>query len=304
MIAPFISVAELDRMRGAAEREGTGEPRPRVVVVDSRWYLDGRSGAEAYAQGHLPGAVFVDLDTVLAAPPSAAAGRHPLPEPEVFARGLEAAGVGDDATVVVYDDAGGVIAARLVWMLRTLRQSAAVLDGGIAAWQSAHPEQPLEVGGAGEGAGEGRRASRTIRPWPAAALATVDETQAAAADGTALVLDARTADRYRGDLEPVDARPGHIPGAHSFSCRDNVAADGTLLAAATLRERLTALGADRLPVISYCGSGVTACHTLLVLEHVGLEQAGQPAGRLYPGSWSQYAADPQRPVAVGSGASD
>lgn len=309
MIAPFLSVADLDRMRADAAHGSAdtahrpADTAPRVVVVDTRWYLDGRSGADAYAQGHLPGAVFVDLDTVLAAPPSAAAGRHPLPEPEVFARGLEAAGIGDDDTVVVYDDAGGVIAARLVWMLRALGQSAAVLDGGLAAWQSTHPEQPLEVGAvasgtpaasAGAGAGDGRRASRTVRSWPAAALATIDETQAAAADGTALVLDARTADRYRGDTEPVDARPGHIPGAQSLSCRDNVAADGTLLDTATLRERLAALGADRLPVISYCGSGVTACHTLLVLEQVGL-----PAGRLYPGSWSQYAADPQRPAATG-----
>lgn len=129
MIAPFLSVAELDRKRADAAH-GPAESAPRVVVVDTRWYLDGRSGADAYAQGHLPGAVFVDLDTVLAAPPSAAAGRHPLPEPEVFARGLEAAGIGDDDTVVVYDDAGGVIAARLVWMLRALGQSAAVLDGG------------------------------------------------------------------------------------------------------------------------------------------------------------------------------
>lgn len=292
MIAPFLSVADLDRMRAAAAHDAAAGPQ-RVVVVDSRWYLDGRSGADAYARGHLPGAVFVDLDTVLAGPPSTAAGRHPLPEPEVFARGLAAAGIGDDDTVVVYDDAGGVIAARLVWMLRTLGQSAAVLDGGLAAWQSAHPEQPLEVGKPA-GAGDASPASRTMRSWPAAALATIDETQTAAADGTAIVLDARTADRYRGDTEPVDARPGHIPGATSFSCRDNVAADGTLLDTATLRERLAALGADRLPVISYCGSGVTACHTLLVIEQVGL-----PVGRLYPGSWSQYAADPQRPAATG-----
>lgn len=293
MIAPFVSVAELDRMRAGVERDSTDGARPRVVVVDSRWYLDGRSGADAYAHGHLPGAVFVDLDTVLAGPPSAAAGRHPLPEPEVFARGLAAAGIGDDDTVVVYDDAGGVIAARLVWMLRALGQSAAVLDGGLAGWQQAHPEEVLEAGEPA-GAGDASPASRTVRSWPAAALATIDETQAAAADGTAIVLDARTADRYRGDTEPVDARPGHIPGAASLSCRDNVAADGTLLDTATLRERLMALGADRLPVISYCGSGVTACHTLLVLEQVGL-----PAGRLYPGSWSQYAADAQRPVATG-----
>jgi len=312
-VSPFVSVAELDRMRAPAAADGEASASPRVVVVDSRWYLDGRSGAEAYAHGHVPGAVFVDLDTVLAGRPSAAAGRHPLPEPEVFARGLAAAGIGDDDTVVVYDDAGGVIAARLVWMLRVLGQSAAVLDGGLAAWQAAHPEQPLEAGAdarrtdgspvaadpggaalGGEVAGGVRPASRTARPWPAAALATIDETQVAAAGGTALVLDARTADRYRGDTEPVDARPGHIPGARSLSCRDNVAADGTLLPVATLRERLAALGADRKPVISYCGSGVTACHTLLVLEQVGL-----PAGRLYPGSWSQYAADPQRPAATG-----
>jgi thiosulfate/3-mercaptopyruvate sulfurtransferase len=308
-VSPFVSVAELDRMRAPAAADGEASASPRVVVVDSRWYLDGRSGADAYAQGHLPGAVFVDLDTVLAAPPSAAAGRHPLPEPEVFARGLDAVGIGDADTVVVYDDAGGVIAARLVWMLRVLGQSAAVLDGGLAAWQAAHPEQPLESGAgalppaaaspstaarAGEGAGGVSPASRTARPWPAAALATIDETETAAADGTSLVLDARTADRYRGETEPVDARPGHVPGARSLSCRDNVAADGTLLPVATLRERLTALGADRQPVISYCGSGVTACHTLLVLEQVGL-----PAGRLYPGSWSQYAADPQRPAATG-----
>lgn len=284
MIAPFISTAELDDLL-ATDARGDGD----VVIVDSRWYLDGRSGAEAYAHGHLPGAVFVDLDVWLAGAPSPAAGRHPLPEPHVFARGMAESGIGDGSTVIVYDDAGGVIAARLVWMLRTLGHAAAVLDGGLDAWQRAHPGQPLETGPV-----EVAPASFTDRPWPDAALASIDETQRAAADGSALVLDARTLDRYRGETEPVDARAGHIPGAAHLSCRDNVAADGTLLDAATLRDRLGSLGAGERPVISYCGSGVTACHTLLVLEH-----AGFVAGRLYPGSWSQYAADPSRPVAPG-----
>ncbi|MBX9471983.1 sulfurtransferase [Microcella sp.] len=278
-LAPFIDVAELDRLLAARA----------VVIVDSRWYLDGRSGAEAHAAGHVPGAVFVDLDRSLAGPPSADAGRHPLPEPDVFARGMSEAGIGDESIVVVYDDAGGVIAARLVWMLRALGLEAAVLDGGVDAWQRAHPQDELETGPV-----DPVPASFTERSWPAHLLATIDETQAAAAEGTALVLDARTLDRYRGETEPVDARPGHIPGAASLSCRDNVAADGTLLDVDTLRGRLAAIGADERPVISYCGSGVTACHTLLVVEHVGLAP-----GRLYPGSWSQYAADPARPAATG-----
>ncbi len=279
-IAPFIDVTELDGLLASDSR---------VVVVDSRWYLDGRSGADAYAAGHLPGAIFVDLDQWLAGPPSPEAGRHPLPEPAVFASGMAAAGIGDDSTVVVYDDAGGVIAARLVWMLRALGLEAAVLDGGLDAWQRAHEGEALETGPV-----DAVPASFTERAWPVDRLATIDETQSAAADGTALVLDARTLDRYRGETEPVDARPGHIPGAASLSCRDNVAADGTLLDTTTLRDRLTALGASERPVISYCGSGVTACHNLLVLEQVGFAP-----GRLYPGSWSQYAADPGRPAATG-----
>ena len=287
-IAPFVDVAEFDRLRAAGALDGS--TRGTFVLVDSRWYLDGRSGSAAHAEGHVPGAVFIDLEQWLAGPPSPAAGRHPLPDPHVFARGMSAAGIGDGSTVVVYDDAGGVIAARLVWMLRALGHEAAVLDGGLAAWQRAHPGQQLETG-----AREVRPASFTERPWPDSLLASIDETESAAVDDTALVLDARTLDRYRGDAEPVDARAGHIPGAESLSCRDNVAADGTLIAIDALRERLTALGAGDKPVISYCGSGVTACHTLLVLEHVGFA-----AGRLYSGSWSQYAADPSRAVATGN----
>ena len=281
MLAPFVTAAELSDLCDAARH---------LVVVDSRWYLDGRDAREAYAHGRLPGAVFVDLDTALAGPPNLTQGRHPLPAPADFAAAMQHLGIGDDSTVVVYDDAGGVIAARLVWMLRTLGLEAAVLDGGIAAWDG-----PLEHGEAGIHEKAAAAASFTERPWPDAALASIDDTQQAAADGSALVLDARTADRFAGDAEPVDARAGHIPGAANLSVRDHVDGEGRLLPVDELRARLSGVGAETRPVISYCGSGVTACHTLLVLEHTGLG-----IGRLYPGSWSQYAADPSRPVATGA----
>jgi thiosulfate/3-mercaptopyruvate sulfurtransferase len=267
MITPFVDAAWLS--------EHLGE----VVTADVRWYLDGRSGLQAYHRGHLPGAVFVDLDTVLAAPPSAARGRHPLPEPERFAADLARLGIGDEDTVVAYDDAGGVIAARLAWMLRATGHEAAVLDGGIDAWTG-----PLE---------QGRRAIEapgafTARTWPPELLASIDEV---AAGGGAVLLDARDGVRYRGESEPVDPRPGHIPGARSLPVREHVRADGRLLAREELRERLRAVGVEEdVEVISSCGSGVTACHNLLVLEHLGL-----PPGRLYPGSWSQWSADPTRP---------
>jgi thiosulfate/3-mercaptopyruvate sulfurtransferase len=253
-----------------------------VVIADARWYLDGRSGREAFARGHLPGAVFVDLEAVLAAPASVEGGRHPLPEPEVFAAGLGALGIGDEDTVIAYDDAGGVIAARLVWMLRATGHEAAVLDGGIDAWAG-----ELDTGDASV------HAKRfTARAWPTELLATADEI---AVGVQAVVLDARDAPRYRGEVEPIDARPGHIPGARSLPVREHVGPDGRLLPAGELRARVLGAGIDGdNEVISYCGSGVTACHNLLVLEHLGL-----PPGRLYPGSWSQWSADPKRPAEMG-----
>lgn len=251
------------------------------VLADVRWYLDGRTGANEYLQGHIPGAVFVDLDTVLAGSPSPSAGRHPLPDPEQFAAALAALGIGDQDTVIAYDDAGGVIAARLVWMLRAIGHRAALLDGGLTSWRG-----PFERAPAARPA-----ATFTPAPWPTDRLASPDD----AADERTVTLDARERQRFSGESEPVDPRAGHIPGARSFPCRENLDADGRLLPEHQLRDRLESLGVQRdSEVVSYCGSGVTACHNLLVLEQLGYTRA-----RLYPGSWSQWSSDPACEVATG-----
>lgn len=266
MIPPFVSVAWL-------------EAHPDAVLVDSRWYPDGRSGHAAYVAGHIPGAVFADLDVDMSAPASAAEGRHPLPTPEGFAEALGFLGIREDDVVVAYDDSGGVFAARLVWMLRTLGQPAAVLDGGIGSYVG-----PLQ-------SGESSRTEVTtaVRPWPREALATADD----ALSPGVTALDARTRERFAGAPSPLDPRPGHIPGAVSAPCGENLAG-GRVKSPDDLAVRFAELGvSDAREVVAYCGSGVTACHNLLAMEHAGLGR-----GRLYPGSWSAYAADPTRPVTV------
>lgn len=256
-----------------------------VAIADCRWYLDGRSGREAHRAGHIPGAVWLDIDTDLAGPPSPAGGRHPLPAPERFAAALGVAGIGDDTPVVAYDDAGGSIAARLWWMLDALGHPAAVLDGGIGAWTG-----PLATG-------DGSRAPAhpTPREWPAGAVLTDAQVHPATRERDLVLLDARVAARYRGEDTSVDPRPGHIPGAVSAPWPDNLGPDGRMLAPERLRRRLGSLGADgSRPVGASCGSGVTACHDLLAMAVAGL-----PPGRLYVGSWSAWSADPQNPVATG-----
>jgi thiosulfate/3-mercaptopyruvate sulfurtransferase len=255
--------------------------RDAVVVADVRWYLDGRSGRDAYEAGHLPGAVFVELERALADPPSPGRGRHPLPAPGRFAAELGALGIGDGDAVIAYDDAGGSTAARLVWLLRRLDQPAAVLDGGLAAWSG-----PLERGPAVPAPA---RRERAVRPWPVAAFADIDEV----ATTTAPLLDARAAERYRGEVEPIDPRAGHIPGARSLPFAGSLGPDGRFLAPERLRARF---GGE--PAIAYCGSGVTACHLLIAHEAAGLGP-----GRLFAGSWSQWSADPERPAEVGLGRS-
>ncbi|MHB1802557.1 MAG: sulfurtransferase [Actinomycetes bacterium] len=255
--------------------------RADVVLADVRWYLDGRSGRAAYDHGHLPGAVFVELERWLAAPASAGRGRHPLPEPEVFAEGMSLLGVGDQTTVVAYDDAGGVIAARLVWLFRVTGHPGALLDGGLQAYDG-----PLE-----DAVQVPPPASFTPSPWPAHRLASIDEVT----DPAFVVLDARERSRYLGEHEPIDPRAGHIPGARSLPCRDHVDDAGRFAPVTQLRQRFASVGVDEgTPVVSYCGSGVTACHNLLALEWAGLGQ-----GRLYPGSWSQYSHAEHRAVATG-----
>ncbi|MGH3827450.1 MAG: sulfurtransferase, partial [Pseudonocardiaceae bacterium] len=195
--------------------------------------------------------------------------------------GMAALGIADSGTVVAYDDAGGVIAARLVWMLRATGHDAALLDGGMSAYPG-----PLE------------RASQSLppavftpRPWPGERLADIDS----AADPANTVLDARTRERYRGEHDPVDPRPGHIPSARNLPCRENLDTDGRFLPVERLRQRFQAVGVtDGSSVVSYCGSGVTACHNLLALELAGLGH-----GRLYPGSWSQYSHASDRAVETG-----
>ena len=262
----------------------TAAHREQLVLADVRWYLDRRPGRAEYDRGHIPGAVYVELEEWLAAPASLQAGRHPLPDPELFARGMRELGIGDADTVVAYDDQGGVMAARLVWMLRATGREAALLDGGLGAW-----EGPLETEPA-------RRAPAAFsaRPWPAEALAGADD----AADPANAVIDARQRERFLGESpDPVDPRPGHIPGARSLPTREHLGEDGRLLAREELRRRFAAAGVDgSKPVVSYCGSGVTACHNLVVLEHAGLGP-----GRLYPGSWSQWSGDPSRPAETGQG---
>jgi thiosulfate/3-mercaptopyruvate sulfurtransferase len=268
IVSPFVTPRWLDQHRGD------------VVIADTRWYLDGRSGLDAYLLGHLPGAVYVDIDRALSAAPYGGS-RHPLPTPDRFAGAMSECGIGDDSVVVAYDDAGGVIAARLVWMLRVLGRPAAVLDGGIA-----HYRGELETTVTRPGP-----SLFTATPWPATRLADIDDV----CGSGAVLIDARNRDRYRGDFEPVDPRAGHIPGAVNVPCRENLDTHGRLAGVEELRQKYADAGvSDARDVISYCGSGVTACHNLLTLE-----LAGYTRTKLYAGSWSEYSSAADRPVAVG-----
>jgi thiosulfate/3-mercaptopyruvate sulfurtransferase len=247
-----------------------------VRVVDVRWYLDpAKSGRAAYAAGHIPGAVWLDIDTDLSDPAGPGDGRHPLPSPERFAAALGRVGIGPGTRVVAYDDAGGSTAARLWWLLHTLGEPVTVLDGGLAAWPgelitTAPTPEPIE---------------RRPQPWPHDAFVTADDVAVTAAH----VLDARTAERYaRGDAA-VDPRPGHIPGAVSAPWAENLDGNGHFHSRDELRVQFAGLLDG--PIVAYCGSGVTACHDLLALHEAGARELA-----LYPGSWSQWGADPSRPT--------
>ncbi|MGW7352406.1 sulfurtransferase [Streptomyces sp. NPDC054784] len=252
------------------------------VLLDARWRLGGPPGREEYAAGHLPGAVHVDLETELAGQVGPGTGRHPLPALDVFGTAMRRAGVSTGRDVVVYDGGQGWSAARAWWLLRrTGHPSVRVLDGGLAAWDG-----PLttEVPAPAEG-------DFVPRPVTSGVL-SADEAAALARDG--LLLDARAAERYRGETEPIDPVAGHVPGAISAPTTENTGPDGTYLPASELAARFRELGAtDGTAVGVYCGSGVSAAHQVLALELAGVEAA------LYVGSWSEWAADPDREVATG-----
>jgi thiosulfate/3-mercaptopyruvate sulfurtransferase len=249
-----------------------------VRVVDVRWYLDARSGRDAYAAGHLPGAVWLDIDTELSDPATPEDGRHPLPSPERFAAALGRLGIAAGTRVVAYDDTGGSTAARLWWLLHALDEPVAVLDGGIGAW----PGELTTVVPSYDAT------ERDPRPWPDHRFVTADEVAA----GDAHVLDARSAERYAHGDPTVDPRPGHIPGALSAPWSLNLDETGRFRSRDELRVQFAGLLDG--PVVAYCGSGVTACHDLLAMHEAGVSDLA-----LYPGSWSQWGADPSRPAESG-----
>lgn len=279
MIDPIVDVGLLQRALTSSPPMHDGRP---VAVVDARWYLDGRSGLEAYRRGHIPGSRWVDMDRWLSTKGDPPEGRHPLPTPETFAEGMARHGIGDDTVVVAYDDQAGLVAGRLVWMLRRTGHQAAVLDGGLAAWSG-----PLATGDAPD---QAPRAAFTARPWPAEHFLGTGDVQRRD-PASSVLIDARAVERYRGETEPIDPQAGHVPGALSVPLTGNLGADGRFLPVAQLAERFAPF--EGREVIAYCGSGVSACHNLLALEATGR------LGRLYVGSWSAWSSTPGLPVATG-----
>ncbi|UBU10917.1 sulfurtransferase [Nonomuraea gerenzanensis] len=290
MTSPLITPAELAALDG-------------VTVLDVRWRLGGPPGIDFYREGHIEGAVYCDLDTDLAAPPGQHAqgeqggqgaqsgqggngGRHPLPDAAAFQRAMRRLGVSDGRPVVVYDDAAATVAARAWWALRYFgHHNVRVLDGGLPAWIQAGLPTTKETPHPTEG-------DFTARPGGMPAL-TADEAAALAKRG--VLLDARAAERYRGEVEPIDPVAGHVPSAVSAPTTENVGQDGRFLAPEALRARFAELGVrEGAETGAYCGSGVTAAHEVLALEVAGL-----PAS-LYVGSWSDWVSDPTRPVSTGA----
>jgi len=264
---------------------------PKPVVVDTSFDLaDTDAGEKRFRASHVPGSHYLHLDRDLSGAKNGKNGRHPLPNRADFARTVTALGIGPETAVVALDGQGGVYAARLWWMLRWLgHRSVAVLDGGLSAWQRAGgmlTDQPSPA----------PVPAQTPYPDRPSLAPSVDAAGVATRPPRRTVLDARSGERFRGEAEPIDPVAGHIPGALNRFHRENLADGGVFKAPDRLRQEFGLLLGDRAPdeVIHSCGSGVTACHNLLAMEHAGL--AGS---LLYPGSWSEWSADPARPIARG-----
>jgi thiosulfate/3-mercaptopyruvate sulfurtransferase len=294
-VSPLVTATEL-----AAALPSAAPP----LVLDVRWKLGRTDGAEEHRRAHIPGSVYVDLENELSGPRRPGSGRHPLPSRAGLARAAARWGVTPGRTVVAYDDDSGLAAARLWWVLRWAGHGAVqVLDGGLGAWVAAGGElesgpyasgEPLPPGDAAAQDATSAHPAAVPLAAPDTTMPVLDAAAAARLARAGALLDARAAERYRGEVEPVDPLPGHIPGARSAPARENLAADGRFLDPARLRARFASLGVDgSRPVGVYCGSGVTAAHEVLALALAGITAA------LYPGSWSEWVADPDRPRALG-----
>jgi thiosulfate/3-mercaptopyruvate sulfurtransferase len=268
-----------------------------VHVGDSTWRIfdcrhdlgNPEYGAAAYAKGHIPGALFLHLDRDMSGAKTGRNGRHPLPDPAVFARRMSECGVGPDTQVVAYDNEGGIFASRLWWMLRWLgHDKVALLDGGLPGWRRAKQALVADVPAV---------TPAEFVPRPRPLTVSADEVLANLRSSETLVVDARAPERYSGEQETLDPVGGHIPGAANRFYFDNLDDAGCYFKPAVeLRAEFDTLLAGRDPakVVQQCGSGVTACHNLLAMEIAGLN-----GSKLYPGSWSEWCADPARPIATG-----
>lgn len=252
-----------------------------LVLLDVRWVLGRKDGQEHYASGHIPGAVFVELETELSGAAGAHTGRHPLPDPADFEAAARRWGIGGDSFVVAYDDSGALAAARAWWLLRHAGfENVAVLDGGLDAWK--------ELGGELATGTETRAPGDVQLSW--GGMPVLEYQELAGYSGT--LIDSRATARYLGIQEPIDPVAGHIPGARNRPTTDNLDAQARFFSAERLAAAFAKIAPENLPLAAYCGSGVTAAHQVLAAEHAGRTAA------LYPGSWSQYCSFPQSPIAT------
>ena len=281
-IAQLISPQALEQRRS----------QPGLVILDCRFALeDPDYGQRSYAEGHIAGASFADLERDLSGPVTkGVTGRHPLPEPEALIERLKAWGIDNDSDVVLYDDGPGAYAARAWWLLAWLgkREGVYILNGGLKAWHAAGLPLSLDPP-------QNSRGTFSGAP-DASVVLSAQALQQRLGQTDMTLLDARALPRFKGDVEPIDPIAGHIPGAQCAAFTDNLGADGRFLPADQLKQRFAEKLGERSPtdLVAYCGSGVTACHNLFALC-----LAGYPLGRLYAGSWSEWINDPQRGVAKG-----